>query len=259
MKSRCPIDLPSPLPRPFDMTPGIDHNLFNVVAVPVFRHLPPLQRLWVHALHHGVLAAVGHDHQLFEHLPGDYDPVSLEWCYTDSPLVSPWTPTNLQHHLPALNRVGTRPLSPSLHLLEWTATDGSLVWELVASELLTDPPRTAFWAGALVSEFSSYDIDRHAQGSLSISIPATAAIRNWHLTIRQTPFGIWSMRLPAPTLSDVLAARAWITRCLPRTLRLLVKRIQPFDNRQDHQLFSVPLMLHPPQRGAKSTPACVLH
>ncbi len=110
---KLPFSLPPAQPMPFDAATPVAPDLFDKPALPVVR-CEPLARVWSKALRDGVAAAVTHDHALFERLPGRHDPESLNGIYTDSPLVSPWTPANLAHQLPPMERAGVRAMSPSL-------------------------------------------------------------------------------------------------------------------------------------------------
>lgn len=101
---KLPFSLPPALPMPFDADATIAPGLFAKPALPVAR-CEALARVWSKALRDGVAAAVTHDHALFERLPGRHDPESLNGIYTDSPLVSPWTPANLAHQLPPMGRL----------------------------------------------------------------------------------------------------------------------------------------------------------
>ena len=116
-----------------------------------------------------------------------------------------------------MERAGIRALSPSLWLLEWD-TGGSLVWELIVPALLADPPRAAFWDGAMVTAFGHVEEDRAAFARFAI-----AAIRRptvgLELDIRQTPFGIWCPWLPRATPAARHAAKRWMLDHLLGLLR----------------------------------------
>lgn len=239
---KLPFSLPPALPMPFDTDAPVAPDLFDKPALLVVR-CEPLARVWSKALRDGVAAAVTHDHALFERHPGRHDPESLNGIYTDSPLVSPWTPANLAHQLPPMERAGIRAFSPSLWLLEWDI-GGSLVWELIVPALLGDPARAAFWAGAMVTAFGHVEEDRAAFARFAI-----AAIRRLtvglELDIRQTPFGIWCPWLPRATPAARHAAKRWMLDHLPGLLRHMSEEVAPFDIPGDHDLFAVPLMLEP--------------
>ncbi len=239
---KLPFSLPPALPMPFDADAPAAPDLFDTPALPVMR-CEPMARIWSKALRDGVAAAVTHDHALFERLPGRHDPESLSGIYTDSPLVSPWTPANLAHQLPPMEQAGIRALSPSLWLLEWDI-GGSLVWELIVPALLDDAPRAAFWAGAMVTAFGHVEEDRAASVRFAIAAIRRPAV-GLELDIRQTPFGIWCPWLPRATPAARHTAKRWMLDHLPDLLRHMSEEIAPFDIPGDHDLFAVPLMLHP--------------
>jgi hypothetical protein len=237
-----PPCLPPALPLPFHAGGPVDVDLFDKPALPVER-CGLLARIWSQALREGVAAAVTHDHALFERLPGRHDPESLNGIYTDSPLVSPWTPANVAHQLPPMERAGVRALTDSLWLLEWD-TGGTLAWELIVPALLDDAPRTAFWAGAMVIEFGHVEEDRAASARFGIAAMRRSTV-GLELDIRQTPFGIWCPWLPRATPPARRAAKRWMLDHLPGLLQHMSEDIAPFDNPGDHELFAVPLMLDP--------------
>lgn len=153
-----------------------------------------------------------------------------------------------------MERAGIRAVSPSLWLLEWD-TGGSLVWELIVPALLGDAPRTALWAGSMVTAFAFAYVEENRAAGARFGIAAgRRPTVGLELDIHQTPFGIWCPWLPRATAATRHAAKQWMLDQFPGLLRHMSEEIAPFDNPGDHDLFAVPLMLEPvtalPQAGS---------
>lgn len=221
-------------PLPFDLAPVMP-DLFRSPAWPA-KDLPPLRYAWDRAHEHGVAAAVNHDHHLFAHRSGCFDPAWEGTIYTDAAALSPWTPDNVYEQLPDLDEVEVRALTPTIWLLEqWSYCEGSsrlpaANWEVVFPSLLDDPARTAFWASAMVERFFCCDTRRGARFRLRMGI-------------RQTPLGIFSLVVPWPMPEELEAVQRWIVGSLPALMRKMATHGNRYDYASEHRCFAAPLML----------------
>lgn len=237
---------------PFDLTPGMP-DLFRTPACAA-EDVPALCASWDHAHEHGVAAAVNHDHQLFAHRAGCFDPTWSDAIYTDAAALSPWTPDNVHEQLPDRDEVDVRALTPTVWLLEqWSFCEhGSRVpaanWEVVFPRLLDDPVRTAFWASAMIEQAFRFTSRRTAGPSQRGGSGAQAASTQppgprLRMGIRQTPLGIFSLVLVCPVQAELEAAQQWIAARLPHLLRRMATHGLRHDRPLERRRFAAPLML----------------
>lgn len=216
--------------------------------------VPALRGAWDHAHQHGVAAAVNHDHHLFAHRAGCFDPAWSDGIYTDAAALSPWTPDNVHEQLPELHEVEVRALTPTIWLLEqWSYREhGSRFlaanWEVVFPSLLNDPARTAFWASAMIEQacffttaLTAGPAPRDGTGAQSASTQRPGL--RLRMGIRQTPLGIFSLVLVSPAQAELEAAQQWIAARLPRLIRRLATHGRRYDYPSEHRRYAAPLML----------------
>lgn len=219
---------------PFDLAPVMP-DLFSSPAWPA-KDLPALRAAWKRAHQQGVAAAVNHDHHLFAHRPGCFDPAWEGEIYTDAAALSPWTPDNVYEQLPDLDEVEVRALTPTVWLLEqWSYCERSsrlpaANWEVVFPSLLDDPVRTAFWASAMVEQFFRCNARLGQRFRL-------------HMGIRQTPLGIFSLFVVCPAPEELEAVQRWIVGTLPALMRRMAAHGSRYDYASEHRCFAAPLML----------------
>lgn len=219
-----PFDLEPVMAGAFDFPPWAAEDL------------PALRTAWERAHQQGVAAAVNHDHHLFAHRAGCFDPSWERDMYSDGAALSPWTPDNVCEQLPDLDEVAVRALTPTVWLLEqWSYCEhGSRVpaanWEVVFPRLLDDPVRTAFWASAMVERFFVCNTRRTPRFRLRMGI-------------RQTPLGIFSLVVPCPMPEELEAVQRWIVGALPALMRRMATHGNRYDYTSEHRCFAAPLML----------------
>ncbi len=237
---------------PFDLTPVMP-DLFRLPAWPA-KDLPAFRAAWERAHQHGVAAAVNHDHHLFAHRPGCFDPAWEGEIYTDAAALSPWTPDNVYEQLPDLDDVEVRALTPTVWLLEQSSYCErssrlpAANWEVVFPSLLNDPARTAFWASAMIEQacffttaLTAGPAPRDGTGAQSASTQRPGL--RLRMGIRQTPLGIFSLVLVSPAQAELDVAQQWIAARLPRLIRRLATHGRRYDYPSEHRRYAAPLML----------------
>ena len=192
--------------------------------------LPAMRTAFESALSgRGVQAAIVSDYDLFG-LTELVEAAGVVLNIGESPDESPWTPQACAEIISGLSTAPVLIVSDSVWVAEYRSGTQHR-FEVILSNLLANPARTAWWANSALLGMARLDEEGYLRG------PA----RNPHpvdYEARTTPWSVLSLYLPPIGHAKHWASRRWLSRNLMRILLRLQHDSRRFDAPDDHACFA---------------------